>query len=152
MLIGFMSYWFVTRMSIFIIYFSIPHRERDIESGEIVRGFCESALPSLFHLPARERERIYKKGRSSIGGLKLGKKAGDGPKWWCHESDSSAARRGETGVSCVINGKPSSVLWDCSSSFYTRCFAVSAPSPDNFGDKLKIPDPAASTPAREWGK
>ena len=29
-----------------------------------------------------------------MGGLKLGKKAGDGPKWWCHENDSSAARRG----------------------------------------------------------
>jgi hypothetical protein len=29
-----------------------------------------------------------------MGGLKLGKKAGDGPKWWNHEDDSSAARRG----------------------------------------------------------
>ena len=29
-----------------------------------------------------------------MGGLKLGKKAGDGPKWWCHENDSSAARHG----------------------------------------------------------
>ena len=26
-----------------------------------------------------------------MGGLKLGKKAGDGPKWWNHENDPSAA-------------------------------------------------------------
>jgi len=31
---------------------------------------------------------------SSIGGLKQSKRAGDGPKWWNHENDSSAARRG----------------------------------------------------------
>ena len=31
---------------------------------------------------------------SSIGGLKQSKRAGDGPKWWNHESDSSAARSG----------------------------------------------------------
>jgi hypothetical protein len=29
-----------------------------------------------------------------MGGLKLSKKAGDGPKWWNHENDSSAASRG----------------------------------------------------------
>ena len=29
-----------------------------------------------------------------MGGIKLSKKAGDGPKWWNHENDSSAARRG----------------------------------------------------------
>ena len=29
-----------------------------------------------------------------MGGLKQSKKAGDGPKWWNHENDSSAARRG----------------------------------------------------------
>jgi hypothetical protein len=42
---------------------------------------------------ARENGLIKKVG-SSMGGLKLGKKAGDGPKWWNHENDSSAARRG----------------------------------------------------------
>ena len=31
---------------------------------------------------------------SSIGGLKQSKRAGDGPKWWNHENDSSAARSG----------------------------------------------------------
>ena len=31
---------------------------------------------------------------SSIGGLTQSKRAGDGPKWWNHENDSSAARSG----------------------------------------------------------
>jgi hypothetical protein len=53
-------------------------------------------------LVSRERENgLIKKVGSSMGGLKLGKRAGDGPKWWNHENDSSAARSGA--AHCVYN-------------------------------------------------
>ena len=41
---------------------------------------------------------------SSIGGLKS-KKAGDGPKWWCHENDSSAARRVRANAGAARDGQ-----------------------------------------------
>jgi hypothetical protein len=39
-----------------------------------------------------------------IKGLKS-KKAGDGPKWWCHENDSSAARRVRANAGAARDGQ-----------------------------------------------
>jgi hypothetical protein len=35
----------------------------------------------------------------------MSKKAGDGPKWWCHENDSSAARRVRANAGAARDGR-----------------------------------------------
>jgi hypothetical protein len=52
----------------------------------------------------REREEWINKKLGSSGGLKS-KKAGDGPTWWCHENDSSAARRVRADAGAARDGQ-----------------------------------------------
>ena len=58
----------------------------------------------------KQRENgLIKKVGSSTGGLKLSKKAGVGPKWWNHENDSSAARRGAAQDVAMARGQDGQV-------------------------------------------